>query len=99
MKFSLSIDLGNASMHTSVDLATANRIEDNGYVETCEDEYGEMITRGIQDVNGNHVGSWSVWDESTSMTTPDKPLVAHHTIPYDDDTQSEYDLDFDETDN
>jgi hypothetical protein len=53
----------------------AQRIQDNEYVETCEDECGEMITRGIQDVNGNRVGKWSV--ENTSMETPDKPKQAY----------------------
>ncbi len=27
-----------------------------------------MITRGIMDENGNTCGSWSVWDELTSIT-------------------------------
>ena len=75
MRFQLTIELDNAGMSTSVDLATAlrnvaKRIERNDYVETCEDDGGEIITRHIQDSNGNNVGKWSVWDELTSMETP-----------------------------
>jgi len=76
MIFKLTIELGNSSMCGSDDLASAlrkvaQRIQDNEYVETCEDELGECITRGIHDNNGNRVGEWNVLDELTSMETPE----------------------------
>lgn len=76
MKFKLEIDLGNVNMCTSADLADALRsvakcVEHYGYVEYVKgDIVGELITRGIQDENGNTCGSWSVWDELTSMEKP-----------------------------
>ena len=76
MKFRLEIDLGNVNMCTSPDLANAlravaTRIETQDYVQCSEDEMGELITCGIQDENGNTCGSWSVWDELTSMEEPE----------------------------
>lgn len=75
MRFTLNIDLDNAGMTYSTQVAgalrkVADRIESNQYVETCEDNGGELITRGIMDENGNTCGSWSVWDELTSMEKP-----------------------------
>jgi len=76
MKFRLTINLGNAGMSTSEHVANAlravaKRVENNEYVETCEDDMGELITRGIDDDNGNRVGEWSLCDEETSMETPE----------------------------
>ena len=58
MKFILEIELGNAEMRTSGQVAhalidVASRIMNNRYPASKE------IERGIMDANGNCVGNWS----------------------------------------
>jgi len=62
MKFTLEIELGNDGMctssHVSAALNTvAKRIRANDYVRSVG---SDEVTRGIMDVNGNSVGSWTL---------------------------------------
>jgi hypothetical protein len=63
MRFTLEIELGNDGMSTSSHLAAAlntvaKRIRANDYVRSIDS--GDEVTRGVMDVNGNSVGSWTL---------------------------------------
>jgi hypothetical protein len=67
MHFNLHIELGNDAMQSSQDLVqalrgVAQRIQDAEYVEQCQQE-GDDIDRGISDINGNHIGEWSLVED------------------------------------
>lgn len=67
--FKLEISLGNAAMRTGFDLATALRnVADQVETEIgAADIYDERITakRFVRDVNGNRVGSMSIYFDGT----------------------------------
>ena len=61
MKFSMTVNLGNAAMSTSDDLAAllrdvASKIESNSYVEDVLQDESEHYKRNAFDTNGNRVG-------------------------------------------
>lgn len=66
MKFSMTVEFGNAAMLTSADLAqamrqAADRIEASDYVgcvENSGDRYS--IVRAVLDGNGNSVGQFAI---------------------------------------
>jgi hypothetical protein len=58
MRFTLSIDLGNAAMQTSGDVADALMGVISKIMESEELEPGHATS--IMDVNGNRVGQWKV---------------------------------------
>jgi hypothetical protein len=64
MQFTLRIEIGNDAMSSSKHLAdvlkmAAVRIQDKDYLKYIE--YCDLtLTRGINDLNGNYVGEWSL---------------------------------------
>ena len=67
MEFKLTIELGDAAMSSSEDIAVvlrriANQFEENRYVERG-DSNGDYASAVVRDLNGNKVGEWELSGE------------------------------------